>query len=101
MQSILGWYKCEAEKVLWQSLLDEETTWNKVMDLVSACSIDKLNATLTQTNDNPFKDTIPKSNRTDSPPKPNTNASQKGKRSPLASRITSQDSPPKKKQKTK
>ena len=92
MQSILGWYKCEAEKVLWQSLLDKETTWDKVMDLVSACSMDKLNATLTQTNDNPFKDTIPKSNHTDSPPKPNT----KRKRSC----DTSQNLPPEKKQKT-
>ena len=55
------------------------------MDLVSACPIDKLNATLTQTNDNPFKDTISKSNHTDSPPKPKPKPSQKRKRyEPLA-----------------
>jgi len=62
MQSILRWYECEDEKELWQSLLNEETTWDKAIELISNCSIDKLDATLTPTDNNPFKDTGAKSN---------------------------------------
>merc|ERR1711959_66613 len=52
--------------------MGEETTWEKVIELIPNCSIDKLDATLTPTDNNPLKDTSAESNHTDSPPKPTT-----------------------------